>query len=191
MNFLNKTIKGGIFLIIPLALVIVLIGKVFGFLKPLATSISERVFTGDILGVRPAYLLTILLIILICFVAGLVATSAISRSMVHWIEENVLAFFPGYKLLKTTSQAAIGMDESKNYEVVLSPIDGWMITFLIERLDNGEVIVFVPGSPRPWSGNIVIFKETEIRPTKMTQKEALSILRQTGIGLNKTWNPKN
>jgi uncharacterized membrane protein len=62
-------------------------------------------------------------------------------------------------------------------------VDGWMIAFLMNKLPNDEVVVFVPGSPNPWSGNIIIFKQSEIKETSISQKEALSFLKQTGVGL--------
>jgi uncharacterized membrane protein len=188
MNFLNKTIKGGIFFLVPLVLIIIIIQKIFDFLKPLANTISSKLFSGSLWGYQPVYLIAIIIIIILCFLAGLIGASFVGKLMVKWVEDNILFLMPGYKLMKDSSQSILGMETGKTYPVVLAPIDGWMITFLIEKLDNGEIVVFVPGSPNPWSGNIMLFKETEVRPTNLTQRQAIQVLRQTGIGMNRAMN---
>lgn len=188
MNFLNKTIKGGIFFIIPVVLIIILMQKAFALLKPLANTISDKLFTGNVMGYKPVYFIAVLIVLILCFIGGLIGASFIGKAIVKWVEDNVLFLLPGYKLMKDTSKSIIGMEGEKSFPVVLAPIDGWMITFLIEKLDNGEIVVFVPGSPSPWSGNIMLFKESEVRATNMTQRQALKILKQTGMGLNQVMN---
>jgi uncharacterized membrane protein len=103
----------------------------------------------------------------------MVAASAFGKAFVRWIEDNILVIVPGYQLIKNAGQAAIGLDASKNFPVVLVPVDGWMIAFLIDSLADNEIVVFVPGSPNPWSGNVLIFQKSEVKETSMTQKEAL------------------
>jgi uncharacterized membrane protein len=84
--------------------------------------------------------------------------------------------------MKNTAQSMMGM-ETQNYPVVLAPVDGWMFAFIIENLPDNEIVVFVPDSPSPWSGSVMVFDRKDVKPTALTQKEALSILRHTGIGL--------
>lgn len=182
-GFLNKTIKGGIFFLIPLALIIVMCGKVIELLKPTAHTISAIIDKEGKASFDLSYLIAIILLLLLCFLFGLVASSAMGKAFIKWIEENILILFPGYQLIKNASQAAYGLDASKNFPVVLAPIDGWMIAFLMDTLPDNHVVVFVPGSPNPWSGNVLIFKRDEIKETSLTQKEALAFLRQTGVGL--------
>ena len=183
MNFLNKTIKGGIFFIVPITLLVILFGKVFQVLKPIAQRISGVIDQGQERVFDLSYIITIVLLFLICFIFGLAAASAFGKAFVRWIEDNILVIVPGYQLIKNAGQAAIGLDDTKNFPVVLVPVDGWMIAFLIESISNDELVVFVPGSPNPWSGNVLIFNKSEIKETSMTQKEALGFLKQTGMGL--------
>lgn len=90
--------------------------------------------------------------------------------------------FPAYRLMKSTFQSAAGIRENKDLPVVLVPMDGLVLGFLVDELPEGDKLVFVPGSPDPWSGNLIIYKNSQVTPTSMTQPEALRILKQTGIG---------
>jgi uncharacterized membrane protein len=68
-------------------------------------------------------------------------------------------------------------------EVVLAKIDdGWSLSYLIEKVDDDLYTVFVPGAPNPWSGSVYHVGEKQIVKTDITQKEAMTCLRQLGIG---------
>jgi uncharacterized membrane protein len=160
-----------------------LFGKVTNFLKPTAQAISAIIDREGRITFDLSYLIALLLVLVICFLLGLMAVSGIGKSFTRWIEEHILNPVPGYRLMKNASQAAAGLDTEQQFPVVLVPVDGWMIGLQINTLPNNEVVVFVPGSPNPWSGNVIIFNASDIRQTSLTQKEALSFLRQTGAGL--------
>jgi len=182
-GFLNKTIKGGLFFIIPITLILFLCGKVIGYLTPTAHRISAIVDKDGKTTFDLSYLIAIVLLLLLCFVFGLVASSAMGKAFIKWIEDNILVILPGYQLMKNAGQAVTGLDASTNFPVVLVLVDGWMIAFLMSTLPDDDVVVFVPGSPSPWSGDVMIFKKAEIKETSLTQKEAIAFLRHTGVGI--------
>lgn len=183
MAFLSKTIKGGFFFILPFVLILILLEKALRIVAPLARSISRIVDPNDQTKFDLAYTIAVILLVAFCFVCGLIANSAYGKAVIRWIEKNILSMFPGYEMMKNMMQAAAGLDPDKNYPVVFAPIDGWMIAFLIDTLPDGMGVVFVPGSPSPWSGDVMMFPITDLKTTTMSQKEALTILRHTGIGL--------
>lgn len=183
----GKTIKGGIFFLIPLVIVTVVIGKVFLFLKPISHFLVEAT------GLESSYFsvpffLTVSLILICSFLAGLIATSKIGKSIVEWIENNILVVFSGYQLIKSNIEAKAGMENSlgKNYPVVLVPIDGWMFAFNVDTLKTGEYVVFVPGAPSPWEGNVIIFEPEMVKATNYSQGAVIDIMRQLGINTSKT-----
>ncbi|QDH80609.1 DUF502 domain-containing protein [Echinicola soli] len=182
LNFINKTLKGGVFFLLPLMLAYVLLEKVLHLLQPLAYKLSEWLNPDHDKILDFSYILTTFFIIVLCFFFGLIAASAVGASFVTWIENNILTMFPAYRLMKSTFQSAAGIRENKDLPVVLVPMDGLVLAFLVDELPEGDKLVFVPGSPDPWSGNLIIYKASQVKPTNMTQPEALRILKQTGIG---------
>lgn len=183
MAFLVKTIKGGFLFVLPFVLVVILLEKAFRILTPLAGQISKLVDPEDKMTFDLAYLTSFILLLSICFVCGLFAVSKRGKALVRWIEGNVLALFPGYEMLKSNMESAVGLNPEKGYPVVLAPVDGWQIAFVVEKLPDETHVVFVPGSPSPWSGSVMMFAPSDLKTTTLTQKEALSILRHTGIGM--------
>lgn len=182
-----KTVKGGIFFLIPLVIIVVVIGKAFIFLKPISH------FLVDAIGLENSYFsvpffLTVLLILFISFLAGLLATSKIGKITAEWIEDNILVVFPGYQLIKSSIEAKVGMENSlgKNYPVVLVPIDGWMFAFHVDTLETGEYVVFVPGAPSSWEGNVIIFEPEMVKATNYSEGAVIDIMRQLGINTSKT-----
>jgi uncharacterized membrane protein len=183
MNFLSKTIKGGLFFLVPVTLIVILIGKVILLLRPMGSSLSHVFDKEDKLTFDLAYITTITMLVLICFLSGLLAASRMGKSFAGWIENNVMVLFPGYQYMKNMAQSATGLESGQNYPVVLVLADGWMIGFLMDVLPDNTAVVFVPGSPNPWSGDVKMFDRSEIKETSLTQKEALSFLRRTGLGV--------
>jgi uncharacterized membrane protein len=182
-SFLSKTIKGGLFFLVPVTLVIILVGKVLLLLKPLGQFISRIIDPDDRFTFDLAYTISILMLVLVCFLSGLVAASRVGKAFVKWIENNIMILFPGYQYMKNMAQSATGFETGQNYPVVLVLVDGWMIAFLMNELPDNTAVVFVPGSPDPWSGDVMMFDKSEIKETSLTQREALSFLRRTGLGL--------
>lgn len=99
-----------------------------------------------------------------------------------WIENNVLVLFPGYKLIKTTFEPRAGIQENHDFPVVLVPIDGWMLAYIVEELEDNQVVVFVPSAPDSWSGNLVIFDREKVKHTKLTKANVSKMSRTLGVG---------
>lgn len=196
-NFLSKTIKGGLFFLVPVTLIVILVGKVLLLLRPLGKYLSGIFDKEDQFVFDLAYTTSIILLIFVCFLSGLIASSALGKRFVHWLEDNIMILFPGYQYMKTMAQSATGFESGKTYPVVLVLVDGWMIAFLMDELPDNTAVVFVPGSPNPWSGDVMMFDKSEIKETSLTQKEALQFLRRTGLGVTdlkihkKADNPAN
>lgn len=180
IGLFNELLKGGIFFLFPIILVILFFEKALSILEPLATSISETYGDSFYITSRP-YLLSILILVTICLLAGYISSKGVGLTMVHWIENNILTLFPGYHLMKNTLQDTAGMVAETNFPVVLAPIDGWMLGFEVDKLDNGDLVIFVPGAPNTWEGNVIIFEEKRIKRTNLHQKDVQKIMRQLGV----------
>src|SRR5882672_1860212 len=144
LNFFVKTFKGGIFFIIPITLILILCGKAIALLKPLANTISTYIDKDARSTFDLSYLIAILIFVILSFICGLIAASIVGKSIVNWIEKNILSLVPGYQMMKSSTEAIVGLENVDRFPVVLAPIDGWMITLLVDQLPNNEVAVYVP-----------------------------------------------
>lgn len=184
-GLIGTMIKGGIFFLLPLALIFVLLGKVLEILAPLSASVQEVLDPGEHFENFP-FLFSILTLLLVCFTAGWIANLGVGQKMIRLIEDNVLSIFPGYRLMKSTLEAKAGLSGESNFPVVLVPIDGLMFGFHVDTLDNGDFVVFIPGAPSAWEGNVVIFTEDQVTKTNYKQDVIIDIMRQLGTNTNTT-----
>ncbi|PZX54075.1 DUF502 domain-containing protein [Algoriphagus chordae] len=187
LSIISNTIKGGIFFLFPIVLILIFFEKIIHILNPIATKVSAALGLEDSSLDFP-YIIAIIIIILFCFIAGTVAKLGAGKWLVDWIENHILILFPGYQLMKTTMQTNVGLDSDKEYPVVLVPIDGWMIAFHVDTLDNGNIVVFVPSAPSVWEGNVVLFEKEQIRSSHLTQKQAVQLIKRLGVGTNEIFS---
>lgn len=190
LSFVSNTIKGGIFFLFPIVLVILFLEKIIHILRPIATSLSKSLGLESPSFDVP-YFLALLIILIFCFIAGWVAKLGAGKWLVNWIENHILLLFPGYQLMKSTMQTNVGLDSVKEYPVVLVPIDGRMIAFHVDTLENGEIVVFVPSAPNVWEGNVILFDKNKVRTSHLTQKQAVKLIKRLGVGTKDLLNQSN
>ena len=185
LRFFRATVVGGILFLVPVIVLTIVISKAFQIARAAVRPLSEMIPVESVGGVTLAKLMAIALILLFCFLAGLFARTTAARRMINWIEASLLSNLPGYSVMKGMGESAAGVESDKPHEPVLARIeDAWQIAFLIERIEGGNVAVFVPGAPSPWSGSVYFMTEDRIKPLDAPVMPALSCLRRLGIGAN-------
>jgi uncharacterized membrane protein len=105
-----------------------------------------------------ADLLALVIILLICFLAGLAAKSTLARKSVGNLESRVLSNIPVYGFLKSKIDAIVQPEKAEGMEPVLARFDdSWQIAFEVERIQGGLVAIYLPGAPDPWSGSVAFY----------------------------------
>ena len=182
-GFFKATIVGGILFMVPLILMVVVLQKALGLVRkivvPLAKYFPERTF----LGVGMTTILSIAVIVLLCFLFGLVARTAAGRKVRDWLEFTIMGKLPGYALVKGVIQGATGLENEEDVTIALVRIeDAWQIGFVVEVHSDGHRTVYLPGVPNPASGSIFYITEDRIRPIDAKMGQMLTVIRHLGIG---------
>ena len=165
LKLMRTTIIGGIIFLIPVAILVAVIGRGLKISGAIANPVADVLPVSMIGGVAVAHVLAIMLLLLICFLAGLLARLALARKAVDALEVNVLSKIPAYALLKTKTQSMLSPADIEGMSVVIVRFDDlWQIGFEIERIEGGKVAVFLPGSPDPWSGSVCIAEADRVTP---------------------------
>jgi len=153
--FVRSTLTGGILFLLPAVLLYILIGKGFSILMQLSEPISKRM-PEVIFGLDGSKIVTLVVLLLACFIAGLLFRSKKVQKWIAKLEDNVLVFIPGYILIKSITADAIGeqLDE-KLTPILVQDGDSWNIGFLVE--EGREVsTVFLPDAPKHDAGEVKI-----------------------------------
>jgi uncharacterized membrane protein len=134
-------------------------------------------------GIAVASLLAVAVLLLLAFLAGLVARTSPGRRLSHWFEDSILGALPQYRMVKAMADGFANVEGGENLQPVLVFIDDtWQLAYHMEDLHDGWVAVFVPQSPTPMSGNILFVEATRVRPLDMPMREALLLIKRMGTG---------
>lgn len=173
LSFIRTTITGGVLFLLPLVLLIIIFGKALNILHKLSAPISEKLPT-IIFGLDGSNLVAIVLLFLICFVSGLLFRSALVKSLIKKLEDDLLIHIPGYLLIKSITAGTIGEEsEDDMVPILIHEDESWNLAFLVEKGEKFST-VFIPDAPRHDAGEVKIIptdriKKLDISAHKFTQ----------------------
>ena len=186
-RFRSKLITGLIALV-PLVVTFLVLRLVFQWLDGLAQPLIKEVFQAkdDIPG------LGIVLTLLTVYLAGLLASNVLGGRLIRR-GHDVLVGLPIigsiYSPVKQFTEKMISAETTGFKQVVLAeyPSDGrWILGFATGTLrldETGRIghCVFVPTSPNPATGWMVIFPPEKIRETPLTVEAAMQLIVSAGV----------
>ncbi len=183
MRPIQTTILGGIFFLIPLAFVAMILGNAYRIALKVAEPIDALIPLEDIGGVALANILAILLLLLLCFFAGLIAKLEFFSARMNKLDGLLMEIMPGYAIAKSVLG---GMAKRDDVEALLTPVlvtfdDHQMIAFEVERTET-YAIVFLPGAPTAWSGSSIVVNLDRIKVLEVPTHLASALLRTLGRG---------
>lgn len=183
LKIIKATFLGGILFLVPLVVLLIVLEKGYGIVQKTTLPLVSSLPKVSVLGLAIQELVGLLIIILICLVAGLLARTAAAEKLVQKLEEGILSFVPGYSFMKSMNENILGLESKDDLKVILVPTDaGLQFAFLIEQISDEKSTVFIPDAPNPWSGSVVFVDKKDITEIDITQKQALACIRKLGYG---------
>jgi uncharacterized membrane protein len=182
-QFIKTTILGGLIFLVPLVIVTVVLAKAHEVMSKVAKPFSALIPLDTVGGVAVANLLAILAILLCCLIAGMVAKGDAAKRLLKSIEEKLLVI-PAYSFVKGVTDSLINSEEAAEafIPVIVKFDDNAQIAFEIERTEKGNVVIYLPGSPNPWSGSVGYFEEDRVERLNMSVPDAINNIRHLGRG---------
>ena len=181
LGSVRATMVRGVFLLVPIMVFGLLIAKVLSVLQGVVEPLSGEM--GPLAGIPMPKLLAVVVLLVLCFVAGMVAKAPWSQQMTKWMESTVLTKIPGYAYMKGMGESMAGVEGATAYQPVLARIeDSWQLGFIVETIEPGQYAVYVPGAPNPWSGSVYFMAESRIKRIDMKIGDVQGCLKRLGIG---------
>ena len=167
----------------PIVVLVFILDKAFDLarraLKPVTAIIPDRLVSGA----PTEAILAIVLIALLCFLAGLFARTRPAQRIVAELESSVLSKVPAYEYLKQAGASVMGLGETADHPVVFAQLGGaWRIAVQTGVVGGGMIAVFVPNSPNPMSGSVFLVAADSVRPASVPLAAAMACLRRCGAG---------
>lgn len=182
LSFVRNTITGGILFLLPMILIIMLLVKAHELLSRLIEPIS-RMLPASFLGFDGSRVLALLLMVLICFISGLLFRSKAVKKRVRQLENNFLYLIPGYTLIKSITADAVGNQEENDLKPVLVEMEGILkIGFLAEEGDD-LCVVFFPEPTKSDAGEVVIMPSSSVRRIDASTNKIAQCMKRFGKGI--------
>ena len=175
----KTTLIGGFLIILPIYVSIILIAKAIqglvAALKPITAVVPAYVQFREIIAA--------LVIITICFIAGLILRTGPRLRAKKAFEGAVLERLPGYTLLRGLAGRFTGRGDEPTFAPALVEIEEALVpALIIEKLDDGWFTVLVPSVPTPMAGALYILPPERVHPVDVPFTATLKVFSKWGTG---------
>lgn len=185
IDFLKTTIIGGLLFLVPAVLMALLVKNAIELAGKILMPIVKLLPAENIAGAAIEHLLAVVLILLVCFLAGLAARTGLGAKLNTWLEQAILRKVPGFGLVKKVTKEMANIETQSDFSVALAWIeDAWVLSFIVEKLDNGLLAVFVPSVPTPAAGSIYYLTEDRVKRLDVSVASAIQCIMRLGVGSN-------
>lgn len=189
IHFFKTTVIGGLVFLVPVVVLIIILAKAIGLMMMVAEPMAGFLPVDRVGGVALANIIAVLAVVLVCFLAGLVARRAFVRTTVESLETKVLSKVPGYVIVKGMLS---GLHDDERYQ--LKPVLATMesstrIGLEIERLQDGRAVIFTPNAPNPWSGMMHIVDAEQIQQLDLPITSYVENVERFGQGTDELLYP--
>jgi len=177
------TLIGGVVFLLPLVVVIYVLGQGLALVARAAQPLVALLPDRSVGGVTLASIAALALLLLLCFGAGLLARAAAGRAFAERFEARLQTLYPRYSVIKAMSQGLHGALGQRVLKPVMAQFDDHeLIAFDIERLDDGRVVLYLPGAPDAWSGSVVLVAPDRVQPLDIDAAELAKAMQGLGLG---------
>jgi uncharacterized membrane protein len=193
LNFAKTTIIGGFFIVLPAAILLFVIGKGVAVLVAAVAPIVEDMTIREIGGIGVATLLSILLLLALCFVTGLLVRTRLGRLAGGWVEGKILQRIPGYGMIRNLTQRFTGMDGTE-FAPALVDLHGTGTrspAFIVEEHEDGGYTIFMPLAPTPTIGQVHFVPRERVTRIDAPFGEAVNTFVRWGVGSGKLFPSPN
>lgn len=190
-KFIKTTVIGGLLFILPLVLIFILIEKAIHLLRGPVQKLLPMFAGYDVAGVTLISLATLIGLIVLCFLAGLLARTSIAARAVEATENKVLSNLPGYQLLKDATSRFAGMESEDGSKVgMIAEGEGWRICLVLDGANDWVTVYMPDGGPAGGTaGEVRILPASEVVITDLPWLTLATGLRKGGRGLQEQLRP--
>ncbi|GAB5440503.1 MAG: DUF502 domain-containing protein [Fuerstiella sp.] len=184
IGFFKATALGGVLFLLPLAVVAGLLGYVYSFAVVIYQPLEEHIPVKTGTGIAVLFVAGVALLLLLSFLAGLLASRAIGRRFAGFLEKYLSTLFPKYAIYRDVLAGNIGgtRDVPSLKPVLVETPESQRIAFEADRLNDGQVVVYFPGAPDTWIGHVGLVEQKRVQSLNVPFNDVVGMLEQLGRG---------
>ena len=175
----KTTLIGGLLVILPIYLSILLLAKTLSGVLALMSPVTAAIPAAA----QFRQVIAILIVLAVCLVAGIVVRTGPGRWAKIALERSVLERIPGYTLVRGLAERLGGDDRGGTFQPALVELeDALAPAFIIEELSDGRYTVLVPSVPTPAAGSLFIMPRARVHPIDVPFTQAVKVISKWGTG---------
>ena len=174
---LRRVLLDGAMVVLPIGAIVLLALAILRKMQD-----ASELFAGRI---EHPLLTAVVLLVLLCFVVGLLVRSAAGRATRRALERKVFEQIPGYRLAKAlTGDGPLAEHGGRALRPALASIEeGQCPALVMDELADGRLVVFVPATPAPMSGALYVFTPDKVMYLDVPLLSFMKAVSSWGFGL--------
>jgi uncharacterized membrane protein len=181
-GFFRTTALGGLLFLLPLFVLGWLLGYVYHAVAVIYDPLKAYLPVSGVAGTALLFALAMIVLVLLCAICGLAARRAIARQFAQTVEKQIMMIYPKYAIYKDILTGNFGGDA---HVPTLKPAavhlqDMVRVGYEAGRTEQGLAIVYLPGSPDPWMGAVVLIEPSRIQPLELGFGEVSALCERLG-----------
>ena len=190
-HIIRRVLNGIILFLLPLILLLIIMGKAVDLVQKLIAPIKKHLPAEHILGFGLLTLISLVIIILVCYIAGILVEKKGMKMILKKIEDNILILIPGYAMIKSRASDVLGDSDDQWQTVMVGDGEDGKIGILVEHQPDGFSMVFFPEPPDAKAGEIKLIPDSKIKKLNIPVGELIKIIRKYGQGIASLLKEKN
>ena len=179
-SLIKRILNGIILFLLPVMLLLFILGKAISIVQKLILPIKQHLPAERVLGVGLLTLISLLLILLICYLAGMLIEQKRVKWLIAKLEDSILVFIPGYSMIKAQTSEMV-REAAAHWQPVLIGEDGdWKMGVLVDQQPDGLCMIFFPEPPDAKSGEMKLVHESKLKKLDMPVSKMIKIIRKYG-----------
>ena len=174
--------KGIVLFLFPIMLLIFIFEKAIKIVQSIILPIKSHLPAERIFGIGILSLISLILILLVCYITGMLTESKKVKSFLSFIEDNLLIFIPGYAMIKSGARDAIGDTDNEWKVVMIAEDDEWKFGIEVDKQPDGYSTIFFPEPPDAKSGEMKMIHESKLKRINLPVSKLVNVIRNYGRG---------
>jgi len=183
-SFIKTTVIGGLVVIVPLSLIVIIFGDLFTTVMQLAQPVAQYLPFNELVNTVVVTSLAIIGILFICFLTGLVVRTSWGITGKDWFERRILSRIPMYNIIKNLTHRFVGEEGTQFTPAEIDLYDNGctVLGAIVEELIDGRLAVFVPVTPAATVGQIYLVPGNRVKRLNASLGATINSITELGIG---------
>ncbi len=183
VGFIKTAAIGGIFVLMPIVIVVLLVGKAFSLVGRLGAAVAAKA-PPSISYLPLTSILTIALLVGLCYALGRIVAPKRDLAEGTKLERAFLNRIPGYQLVRGAVMMLFGLEGAKAVKPALLKREEGVaeLVLAIEALPGDRHVVFLPECPAPMTGTLLVVDDRLLEFLPASSVSSLQIFSRWGGG---------